>query len=129
MLIFGYSFVRRLSTFIRRHWSDGLNHSFSLTEPVVKFCGNRELTVTRALNSRLTCVASFRPNIVIIELGTNDLTRFGPAEVGSNLEEFARNLHANYGVKHRGFWNCANNLYLDTSMPWATTNCIVFLGE
>ena len=111
--------------------------------------------VARALNLSLSCVESFRPDIVtvIVELGTTDLTRFGPAEVGSNLEEFARNLHANYGVKlvcvnqiffraqsplfnakvrvlnrylnavleqlpfaifwrHRGFWNCANNLYV-----------------
>lgn len=97
---------------------------------------------------------SFRPDIVIVELGTNDLSRFGPAAVGSNIEEFARNLHVNYGVKlvcvnqilyraqspqfnakvrvlnryltavleqlpfvifwrHRGFWNCSNNLCLD----------------
>ena len=124
-----------------------------MTEPVVKFYGYGGLTVAWALNSRLSCVESFRPDIIIVELGTNDLTRFGPAEVGSNLE-FARNHHANYGVKlvcvnhilfraqsplfnakvrvlnrylnavleqlpfaifwcHRGFWNCANNFYLD----------------
>ncbi len=79
--------------------SDGLYHSFSLAEPVVRFCGYGGLTVARALNSRLPSIESFRPDIVIIELGTNDLTRYGPAKVGSDLEEFARNLHINYGVK------------------------------
>ena len=57
------------------------------------------MAVARALHSRLPCVESFRPDIVIIELGTNNLSRSGPAEVGSLLEEFARILHVNYGVR------------------------------
>ena len=45
VLIFGHSFVRRLSTFIRRHWYDVLTPSFSLRQVKVKFCGFSGLTV------------------------------------------------------------------------------------
>ena len=42
---------------------------------------------------------SFRPDIVIFELGTKDLGKSRPEIVGSQLEEFARVLHVNFEVK------------------------------
>ena len=53
----------------------------------------------RALFYRLTRVESFRPDIVVLELGTNDLTSSEPEVVGSMLEELVRVLHVDYGVK------------------------------
>lgn len=113
VLVFGHSFVRRLSIFIRRHWFDRLNHSFSLSQATVQFWGLSGFTVDRALHSRLTRLGSFRPDIVILELGTNDLSRHEPALVGSMLEEFARVLHVDYGVKVV----CVNQILLRDNSP------------
>ena len=42
---------------------------------------------------------STRPDIVIVQLGTNNLTFQSPLQVGSELEDFVRLLHDSYGVK------------------------------
>ena len=44
-------------------------------------------------------VSSFRPDIVILQLGSNDLVTFSPLHVGSIIEDFVRLLHTSYGVK------------------------------
>ena len=42
---------------------------------------------------------SFRPDIVIVQLGTNDLTSCPPLQVGSAIEDFVHLLYDSYGVK------------------------------
>ena len=42
---------------------------------------------------------SVNPDIVIVKLGTNDLSFRVPLLVGSDPEEFVRLLHASYGVQ------------------------------
>ena len=37
--------------------------------------------------------------MVLLQLGTNDLTRQGPLEVGSAIEDFVRLLYTSYRVK------------------------------
>ena len=113
VLVFGHSFVCRLSTFIWRHWFDCLNHSFSLSQAKVQFWGLSGFTVERALHSRFTCLRSFRQDIVILELGTNDLSSHEPAVVGSMLEKFACVFHVDYGVKVV----CVNQILLRANSP------------
>jgi len=46
-----------------------------------------------------TVAESFAPDIVILELGTNDLSSRHPLPVGSDIEELVRLLHTTYRVK------------------------------
>ena len=45
-------------------------------------------TVAKTMKYELHMVQSFRPNIVIEQLGTNDLSSCSPLQVGSEFEEF-----------------------------------------
>ena len=44
-------------------------------------------------------VCAWKPDIIILELGTNDLTKFSPESVGSSLEEVVQLLYENCSVK------------------------------
>ena len=50
-------------------------------------------------NSILVFVRAWKPDIVILKLGTNDLTKFSPESVGSSLEELVKLLKENCSVK------------------------------
>ena len=56
-------------------------------------------TVAKTIKFDLHVVRSTRPDIVIVQLGTNDLPVQSPLQVGSELEDFVRLLHDSYGVK------------------------------
>ena len=47
----------------------------------------------------LPVVASSAPDIVILQLGTNDLSRLDPLAVASSIEELVTILHDTYKVK------------------------------
>ena len=99
VLVLGHTFIRHLSSFIQIHRFERLNHSFSLSQAKIHLWGLSGFTVQRAIFYRLTRVESFRPDIVVLELGTNDLTSSEPEVIGSMLEELVRVLHVDYGVK------------------------------
>ena len=44
-------------------------------------------------------VASSAPDIIILQLGTNDLSRLDPLVVASSIEELVTILHDTYNVK------------------------------
>ena len=56
-------------------------------------------TVAKTIKFDLHIVQSIRPDIVIVHLGTNDLSSCPPLQVGSEIEDFVRLLHDSYGVK------------------------------
>ena len=47
----------------------------------------------------LHVVESFAPHIVILQLGTYDLSRLDPLLVGSAIEDLDRTLHDSYNVQ------------------------------
>ena len=47
----------------------------------------------------LPVVKSFAPHIVILQLGTNDLSRLDPLLVGSAIEDLVHTLHDSYSVR------------------------------
>ena len=55
--------------------------------------------VSKTLHLDLNVNESFRPGIVIMQLGSNDLTDSDALHVGSAIEDFVRLLHDTYGVK------------------------------
>ena len=64
--------MRRLNEFIRR--SGDLVEDFKLSSPViVKWQGVGGRTVAKVLKHDLPVVKELAPNIVILQLGTNDL--------------------------------------------------------
>ena len=44
-------------------------------------------------------VARFKPDIVILQLGNNDLSHLSPVNVGSEMEDLTRSLHDSLKVK------------------------------
>ena len=53
----------------------------------------------KTIEHDLHVVASFQPDIVILQLGSNDLTSDEPAHVGSAIDDLVKLWHDVYGVK------------------------------
>ena len=97
VLILGHSFIRRLGEFAdhRSH----LDRSFMLSGAAIfrwQCKGGRTLAT---IQDDLPVVKSFAPHIVILQLGTNDLSRLDPLLVGSAIEDLVRTLHVSYSVR------------------------------
>ena len=100
VLILGHSFVHRLYSFIDSTSNPVLTLSLGISEPLhVKWHGIGGRTIAKALAFDLHVVESFKPHVVILELGTNDLTHLDPTTVGSSLEDLTQVLHFRYGVQ------------------------------
>ena len=100
-LILGHSFVRRLCQDLDKGFDNRASADFSLKCTMeVKLCGFGGMTVTRLQAGHLLDdeVLKYKPNIVILELGTNDLGRSRPEVVGSKMEELVSYLKGNLGV-------------------------------
>ena len=55
--------------------------------------------VARTIRNDLHVMQSVSPDIVIVQLGTNDLSFRAPLLMGSDPEELVRLVHASYGVQ------------------------------
>ena len=100
VLILGHSFVHRLYSFIDSTSNPVLTLSLGITEPLhVKWHGIGGRTIAKALAFDLHVVEYFKPHVVILKLGTNDLTYLDPTTVGSSLEDLTQVLHFRYGVQ------------------------------
>ena len=79
VLIIGHSFIRRLNSFITE--GTHLDHRF-MTQEAAQFkwhcVGGR--TVEKTIRCDLHMVESFAPHIVILRLGTNDLSHLEDLE-------------------------------------------------
>ena len=99
VLILGHSFIRRLQKFMEHHIGY-LDLSLQITASAdIAWHGIGGRTVAKTVKFNLHVVRSTRPDIVIAQLGTNDLPFQSPLQVGSELEEFGRLLHYSYGVR------------------------------
>ena len=101
ILIMGHSFIRRLRDFIAKNPTDyylnlGLNDRVS-----VHWHGVGGRTVKKLTTFDLNIVRQVQPDIVFLQIGTNDLTVKGmtPLTVGSAIEDLVRLLHDSYGVQ------------------------------
>ena len=99
VLILRHSFIRRLQKFMEHHIGY-LDLSLQITASAnIAWHGIGGRTVAKTIKFDLHVVRSTRPDIVIVQLGTNDLPVQSPLQVGSELEDFVRLLHDSYGVK------------------------------
>ena len=98
MLILGHSFIRRLNSFITD--STHLNHRFMIHEPAqFKWHGVGGRTVEKAIRCDLHVVESFAPHIVILQLGTNDLSHLDPLVAASAIEDLVGILYEEHSVR------------------------------
>ena len=100
VLILGHSFVRRLRDDLSSQFDSRADHSFGLQGVAkVHLFGVGGLTVPRLRERHLHVVASICPDIVILEIGTNDLSHDGPEVVGSGIEELVSLLIKEFSVR------------------------------
>ena len=64
----------------------------------IKWHGIGGRTIAKVLQYHLKIVQSFAPDIVVLQLGTNDLQTISAIETGSALEDLTRLLYESYGV-------------------------------
>ena len=80
--------------------SGHLDLAFQLkSSALISWHGVGGCTVARTVKFDLHILHSLRPDIVIVQLGTNDLTSYPPLQVGSAIEDSVPLLHDSYGVK------------------------------
>ena len=98
VLILGHSFIRRLREYIRRNAD--LDANLHILEGIeLKWHGVGGRTVLKTVQFDLTVVEKFMPDIVILQLGTNDLSHLPAVNVGSAIEDLTRSLHDLLNVK------------------------------
>ena len=99
VLVLGHSFIRRLKKLIENHPSE-IDLAFQISAPAaISWHGVGGRTVAKTIKYDMNVVHSICPDIVVVQLGTNDLSSCPPLQVGSAIEDFVRLLHDSYGVK------------------------------
>ena len=90
-LILGHSFVRRLKRDLDSGFDPCAASDFNLRGTVsVYLHGVGGRTVQTLQENDLHVIRDLAPDIVILEIGTNDLTHTPPEIVGSLIEDFVR---------------------------------------
>ena len=87
VLIFGHSFVKRLKRDLRSHFDPRADGNFRLGGTVsVHLHGVGGRTVAKLRSFDLHVVEQIAPDVLILEIGTNDLVDTSPEVVGSEIE-------------------------------------------
>ena len=98
MLILGHSLIRRLNSFITD--STHLDHHFLLHEDTHNTRrGKGGQTVEKTIRYDLQVVQSFVSHIVILQLGTNDLSHIDPLVAASEIEDLVSILYEEHRVQ------------------------------
>ena len=100
VLILGHSFIHRLHTFLLRNFNAQIAKTLSLPDDLlIRWHGIGGRTLLKTRNYDLHVVKEFAPNVVVLQLGTNDLATTSAVETGSAIEDLCRLLHESYGVE------------------------------
>ena len=99
VLILGHSFVRRLKRDLDLGFDPRVANDFKLSgTALVHLHGVGGRTMQTLQANDLHVVRDLAPDIVILEIGTNDVTHTSPETVGSNIEDFVRLLKREFSV-------------------------------
>ena len=91
VLILGHSFIHRLKSFLVSRYSFSFLRNLQLSENLhIRWHGIGGRTVSKVVKYNLGVVGSFTPEIVIVQLGSNELTSMSAAKTGSAIEDLAR---------------------------------------
>ena len=100
VLVRGHSFIHCLHTFLLYNFNAHISANMSLPGDLeIRWHGIGGRTVSKTIRFDLHVVTEFAPNIVILQLGTNDLATTSAFETGSAIEDLSRLLHESYGVQ------------------------------
>ena len=88
VLILGHSFLRRIHVFLHQSHDRRTVPNFDLPLADLSFIGIGGRTVPKTLQFDIAKVKALQPEIIILELGSNDLCSVGrrPESVGSDIE-------------------------------------------
>lgn len=103
ILVLGHSFVWRLAQFAAEAKIPCVSSDFHLTGPSsVQFYGIGGRTLTKLRQFDLSLVAQFEPTILLLEIGSNDLSNPGleATDLATNIFRLAQQLHFSYRVSH-----------------------------
>ena len=117
-LILGHSFVRRLCHDLETGFDQRADLNFNLKGTAVVFMhgvGGRIVPKLRMFD--LHVVKKLSPDIIILEIGTNDLTHVGPEVVGSEIDDFVRFFVDNLAVHVVGVLSCYPTCFLMCCVP------------
>ena len=91
VLIIGHSFVHRLQAFvqIRRH-TECFGSLHRNAEVILHGIGGR--TISKFREYDFDTVREIAPDIIVLELGSNDLVKLSPQTIGSELESLVQDL-------------------------------------
>ena len=105
-LILGHSFVRRLKRDLDSGFDPRVASDFNLRGTAsVNLHGVGGRTEQTLQENDLHVVRDLAPDIVILEIGTNDLTHTPPEIVGSLIEDFVRLLQGKiFCSRERRLW-------------------------
>ena len=100
VLVLGHSFVRRLKSDLEYRSDLRMSRTFKLEGTArVYLHGIGGRTVQKLRHHDLAVVSRLSPDIVVLEIGTNDLSSLPPEVVGSQIEEVVVLLRETYKVK------------------------------
>lgn len=102
VLILGHSFVRRFAAFIAQSVDKRVKNNLDLSESAqIALQGVGGRTVDKINVFDLQRVRKVQPDIVILEIGSNDLCPRDakPEIVGSKIETLVQHLHAHFNVR------------------------------
>ena len=109
ILVLGHSFVRRLREDLDARFDQRASPNFHLPESgYVHLQGTGGRTVDKIMQHDLPFVQHFKPDIVILEVGTNDLSSCAPEVVGSKVDDLARLFRDKYNVRVVGVCHVIN---------------------
>ena len=99
VLVLGHSFVKRLKNELDKnldHWDSRTVGLVGTDEVHLQRTGGR--TVGKLQSYNLHVVRQLMPDIVVLEVGTNDLPSVAPEVVGSSIENLVVTLKSIYSV-------------------------------
>ena len=100
VLILGHSFVKRLQRDMLSNFDARLDANFKLQgSALVHLHGIGGRRVAKLRSFDLHVVTSISPDVVILEIGTNDLSLEPPEVVGSAIEDLVRLLLDSFSVR------------------------------
>ena len=100
VLILGHSFIKRLKCDLRSHFDPRADSNFKFGGTVsVHLHGVGGRTVAKLRSFDLRVVQQIAPDILILEIGTNDLVDTSPEVVGSEIESLVCLLLEDYKVR------------------------------
>ena len=100
VLVLCHSFVRRMKSDLKFQLDSRMSPSSKLDGTArVYMHGIGGRTITKLRKYDFGVVARLSPDIVILEIGTNDLSFLSPEAVGSEIKELVSQLQQAYRVK------------------------------